>query len=159
MEYYYLAIKNEDIMNFTGKWMELEKYHAEWGNTDTKGHAWHALADKWILPKKCKIPRIQPTYCKKFNNKEGPSEDASIPLRRGNKIITGGRGRVGPGSEMGVEEEKGMVVRNGGQQQERSPEGQENEWTCAASGVGGTSSQFQRPGRWETLRSQWGDLS
>ena len=21
---YYLAIKNEDIMNFTGKWMELE---------------------------------------------------------------------------------------------------------------------------------------
>jgi hypothetical protein len=29
MEYYYLAIKNEEIMNFTGKLMELEKYHAE----------------------------------------------------------------------------------------------------------------------------------
>jgi hypothetical protein len=31
-----------------------------------------------------------------FNKKEGPSVDASIPLRRGNKIITRGRGRKGP---------------------------------------------------------------
>ena len=35
---------------------------------------------------------IQPTDHKKFNKKEGPSEDASIPLRRENKIIMGGRG-------------------------------------------------------------------
>jgi hypothetical protein len=36
---------------------------------------------------------IHPTDSKKLNKKEGPNEDASIPLRRGNKIITGGRGR------------------------------------------------------------------
>jgi hypothetical protein len=39
---------------------------------------------------KNRIPRIQPTDRKKFNKKEGPSEDASIPLTRGNKIITQG---------------------------------------------------------------------
>jgi hypothetical protein len=37
----------------------------------------------------------------KPNKKGGPSVDASIPLRRGNKIIMGGRGREGPGWERG----------------------------------------------------------
>ena len=35
----------------------------------------------------------------KLNKKEGQIVDASIPLRRGNKIIMGGRGREGPGWE------------------------------------------------------------
>lgn len=35
----------------------------------------------------------QPTDSMKFNKKEGPSENALIPLRRENKIVTGGRGR------------------------------------------------------------------
>ena len=39
---------------------------------------------------------IQPIDLKKFNKKAGPSKDASIPLRRGNKIIRGGRGREEP---------------------------------------------------------------
>jgi hypothetical protein len=26
---YYSAIKNEDTLSFSGKWMELEKYHPE----------------------------------------------------------------------------------------------------------------------------------
>ena len=34
---YYSAIKNEDIMSFTGKWMELE--NIEWGNSDPKRHS------------------------------------------------------------------------------------------------------------------------
>lgn len=51
------------------------------------------LTDKWILPKKYRIPMIQHTDHMKFNKKEGTSVDASIPLRRGNKIITGGRRR------------------------------------------------------------------
>ena len=34
---------------------------------------------------------------KKLNEKEGPSEDASIPLRRENKIIMEGRRREGLG--------------------------------------------------------------
>ena len=45
--------------------------------------------DKWILAKKYRIPMIQLTDCKKFNKKEGPSEDVSIPFRRGNKTNHG----------------------------------------------------------------------
>jgi hypothetical protein len=37
----------------------------------------------------------------KFNKKEGPSEDASIPIRRMNKIIMEGRESKGPGWEKG----------------------------------------------------------
>ena len=40
---------------------------------------------------------IQLTDHMKLNKKEGQSVNASMPLRRGNKIITGGRGREGPG--------------------------------------------------------------
>jgi hypothetical protein len=36
-----------------------------------------------------------------FNKKEGPCEDALVPLRRGNKIITGGRGSEGHRWEKG----------------------------------------------------------
>jgi len=45
-------------------------------------------------------PKVQHTHYtthKKLNKNEGQSVDASIPLRRGNKIIMGGRGREGPG--------------------------------------------------------------
>jgi hypothetical protein len=37
----------------------------------------------------------------KINKKEGPCVAASILLRNGNKIIMGGRGREGLGSERG----------------------------------------------------------
>jgi hypothetical protein len=47
------------------------------------------LTGKWILAKKDRIPVIQPIDHKKFNKKEG----SSIPLKRGKKIITGGKGR------------------------------------------------------------------
>ena len=43
----------------------------------------------------------------------GASKDASIPLRRGNKIITGDRGREEPGWEMGEGGEKGGKIRYG----------------------------------------------
>jgi len=36
-----------------------------------------------------------------LNMKKGPSEDASVPLSRRNKIIMGDRGRERPGWEMG----------------------------------------------------------
>lgn len=39
----------------------------------------------------------QPTDLKKFNKKEGPSEDASTPLRSRNKIVMGNRGREAVG--------------------------------------------------------------
>ena len=44
---------------------------------------------------------IQPIDYKKFNKKEGPSEDGSTPLISENKIIRGGRGTL-------VGEERGM---------------------------------------------------
>jgi len=71
---------------------------------------------------------IKPTDLKKFIRKEGPSEDTSIPLRRGNKIIIGGRGKKERSWRRGRVRCK---VR-----QERSPEGQENEWKYAHTGVG-----------------------
>jgi hypothetical protein len=52
---------------------------------------------------------IQLTDYMKLNNKEGPSSDTSIPLRKGKKIITRGRGREGTGwqSEGGGKKEAG----------------------------------------------------
>lgn len=44
---------------------------------------------------------IYHTDPKKLNKKKGPKEDASISLRKGNKIITGGREKEGPGWERG----------------------------------------------------------
>lgn len=42
---------------------------------------------------------MYPTNPKKLNKKKGSSEDASIPPRRGNKIVILGRGRKGHGWE------------------------------------------------------------
>jgi hypothetical protein len=33
---YYSAIRNEDVLIFLGKWMELKKYHPERGNSYPK---------------------------------------------------------------------------------------------------------------------------
>jgi len=63
----------------------------------------------------------------KLKKKEDQSVDASILYRRGNKNITGGRGREEPGRE----KEEGGNKRRGriryGKAQERSTEGQEIE--------------------------------
>jgi hypothetical protein len=76
---------------------------------------------------------IQHTDC---NKKEGPSLDGSILLRRGKKIITRCRGRERSGLESGGRGENGNKIWYGerGVEQERSPEGKENEWKYAASG-------------------------
>jgi hypothetical protein len=57
-----------------------------------KGYTWYVLPGKYILDKKC---RILHTGHKKLNEKEGSSD--SMSLRKGNQIITGGRGREEPG--------------------------------------------------------------
>jgi hypothetical protein len=44
------------------------------------------------ISQKYRIPMIQLTDHMKFNKKEGQSVDASIPIRRGNKITMGGTG-------------------------------------------------------------------
>jgi hypothetical protein len=50
---------------------------------------------------------IQSTDHKELNKKKSPSEDASIPLRRGKKIIMGGREREGPGRRVKGEGQRG----------------------------------------------------
>jgi hypothetical protein len=66
----YSVIKNEDIKNFAGKWMELEIIILN------KVHAWYVLTYKWILAIKYWIPTLYSTDSKKLNKKEGPSEAA-----------------------------------------------------------------------------------
>jgi hypothetical protein len=72
------------------------KYHSKCGNPDPKGHTWHVFTYKWILLIKYRMPIIHPVNPKKLKEKEDPSEDSWIPLRRGNKIVLKGRGREGP---------------------------------------------------------------
>jgi hypothetical protein len=78
------------------------------------------LTDKWIVTKKYRILSIQPRVHKKFNEKEGPSEDASIPFRRGNKIITECREREGPGWLRG-QEKVGQDQVWGREEEDRRP--------------------------------------
>jgi hypothetical protein len=66
------------------------KYHLEWNNTVTKEHTRYALTDSWILVQKFGIPKIQFTDHIKLKKKEHQGVDASVLLRRGNKILTGG---------------------------------------------------------------------
>ena len=50
-------------------------------------------AEKWILAQNYRISMLQLTDSIKINKKEGPSEDASIPRRKGNKLIMEVRGK------------------------------------------------------------------
>lgn len=42
---HYSAVKNEDILSFADKWMELEKILSE-DISDPKGHPWYVLTNK-----------------------------------------------------------------------------------------------------------------
>jgi len=65
------------------------KHHPVWGNPLTKEHTWYALTDKWLLAQKLIIPKIQFTDHMKLKE-EDQNMDASVLLRRGNKIFMGG---------------------------------------------------------------------
>jgi hypothetical protein len=80
------------------------KYHP---NTQSPKdmHGIYSLISGWRLTKKYRISVIQPTDPKKFNKREGPNMDASIPLRRVNRIIIGDRGRKNLGRK-GMQEGK-----------------------------------------------------
>jgi hypothetical protein len=43
---YYSNIKNKDLMNFTGKWMELENIILSMVTKTEKGHAWYGY--QWM---------------------------------------------------------------------------------------------------------------
>jgi hypothetical protein len=95
------------------------KHHPESGNSDSKGHAWYVLTNKWILTKKQKqtnkqtpyrIPKILSTELKKLNKLKCPIEDASVPLGRKKKAITSGGGRR-EWRDLGGQVENGGEVR------------------------------------------------
>jgi hypothetical protein len=122
---YYSDIKNEVFTNFTRKWMELENIIlSEVTQTQKNIHAIYVLTDKWIFVQKLRIPMIPLIEYVKLNKKEGQSVDASVPLRRGNKIITGGKWREKSRWERRGKEKGGRISY--GKRQERSPEDQEN---------------------------------
>ena len=81
--------------------------------------------------------RPHSTDPKKLNKKEDPSEDALISLRRGNKIVIGGRGRKGNGKE-------------------RSWRGTEG---ASALGVGKTRERSRESVEWMEICSRWGRAS
>jgi len=85
------------IKTFTKQWLHeilrqmdgTRKYHPEWDNPVIKEHTWHALADEWILAEKLRILKKQFTDCMtQLKMKDDQSVDASVLLRRGNKILT-----------------------------------------------------------------------
>jgi len=65
------------------------KYHPEWGNPITKEYTWYALTDKWILAQKLGIPKKEFTDHMQPKKKEDQNVDASVLLRRENKILMG----------------------------------------------------------------------
>jgi hypothetical protein len=86
-----LAIKNNNFTKFLGKWMELENIFLSEVTQSQK----NTLTDKWILSQNLGIPKIQLTDLMKLKKKEEQILDASVLLRRGNKILTHRRERVG----------------------------------------------------------------
>jgi hypothetical protein len=85
----------------------IRKYHPEWGNPVTKEHTWFILTDKWILAQKFIISKIQFTDHTKLKKKEDQSVDASVLLRRGNKILKGGNRET----KCGAETERKVIQR------------------------------------------------
>jgi hypothetical protein len=89
---YYSAIRNEDILSFAGKWVELENtILSELTQTQKDMHGMYSLINRY-KPKKYRILRIQSTELKKVNKAKGPGEDVLIPLGREKKAIMGDRG-------------------------------------------------------------------
>ena len=78
----------------------------------------YVLTDKWLLAKKYRMPMVQLTDYIKLNMKEGPSMDASFPLRRGNKIIMGSRERDECEWGWGGGRGKGCIIRLCGDRRE-----------------------------------------
>ena len=75
----------------------------------------YVLTDKWILAPKLGIPMILSDHVK-LKKEEDQSVDASVLLRRGNKIIMGDRGWEGLGRERGGKEggeKRGSRIRYG----------------------------------------------
>jgi hypothetical protein len=94
-------------MKFTGKWMELENIMLSELVQSQKNTKGYVLTNTWILAHKFGIPKIQFTDHMKPKKKEDQSVDASVLLRRENKILTGGNMET----ECGAESEEKAIQR------------------------------------------------
>jgi len=95
----------------------------------------------------------------KVKKKEDQSVDASVLLRRGIKINTGGRGRDGLMKKRKVGEEKRGGRIRCGRRWEKCTEGQEIEQRCVAMDdgkLGVVNRKSQIPGKQEAPRTQPG---
>jgi hypothetical protein len=113
----------------------------------------YVLTDKWILSKRLRIPTIKLTDHMKLNKKEGQSVESLIPVRRENKIITGGRGRDLGGKVEG--KGKGSVIMYvGGERREfqRARRMNRNIQQCGM-GSEGNYWKVQTPGLQEATRT------
>ena len=72
----YSAIKNNDFMEFAGKWMNLENIMLSEVTHMVCIHC------KWILAQKLRLPKIQFTDHMKPKKKKDQNVDASVLLRR-----------------------------------------------------------------------------
>ena len=79
--------------------MELENIILSEVTQAQKRHTRYVLTDKWTLAQKFRIPKIQFTDHMKPKKKEDQSVDASVLLRRVNKILAGGNMKTKYGKE------------------------------------------------------------
>jgi hypothetical protein len=82
------VLKNKDIMNFAGKWIERENIILS-EVTQSQKNTWYSFPDKWILTQKLRTPKTQFRDYTKLKNMEDQNVDASVLLRGGNKIPMG----------------------------------------------------------------------
>jgi hypothetical protein len=105
---YYSATKNEDVLTYAGKWMELENIIlSEVTQTLKDMHGMYSLRSgyspkkqkqKIIKQKTCRIHKIHSTKFKRLKKLKCPSEHTSVILGREKKAIIsveGGRDFVG----------------------------------------------------------------
>ena len=88
--------------------------------------------------------------------KEGPSVDASIPLRRGEQNIAGGKVKEGSGEQSGEKKEGAVSGMEGTGEKHRGLGRCIEICSSVRWGMVGTTIKSQTPGMWEVPRTQWG---
>ena len=71
---YYSLVKNNVILKFAGKWMDLEKTYY-WSNSDSERCIYYVLTHKWLLDIKKRKTSLQFTIPDNLDNKENPKKD------------------------------------------------------------------------------------
>jgi hypothetical protein len=87
---YYSSVKNKGIMNFSGKWVELENTILSKVSKSQKD-IWCVLIYSWILSIMCRTIMLQSTDPKKLGNKELPKGRRANLIQKGKLYSHHGR--------------------------------------------------------------------